>query len=156
MFWLRRKPAWVSLLRRYLDSRHADGGMADMAPVDYVAMIEDTTVATRVVEYRRPRTDDGDGPAPLVAAALTDTLEDGLSMVYSFYEPGETGRSLGTWMVLDHIERARILGLPYVYLGYWVDGSRKMAYKTRFRPLEALGMQGWAEMTPPQSLNTRP
>jgi len=144
-----------ALLRRYLDSRHADGGMADMAPADYVAMVEDTTVATRVVEYRRPPDGDADGPGPLIAAALTDTLDDGLSMVYSFYAPGETARSLGTWMVLDHIERARMLGLPYVYLGYWVEGSRKMAYKTRFRPLEALGLQGWAEMAPPQSLNSR-
>ena len=139
-----------NLLRRYLDSRHADGGMADMAPADYVAMIEDTTVATRVVEYRLPRTGDADGPAPLIAAALTDTLDDGLSMVYSFYDPSEAARSLGTWMVLDHIERARMLGLPYVYLGYWVDGSRKMAYKTRFQPLEALGLQGWAEMAAPE------
>ncbi|MBX3496937.1 MAG: arginyltransferase [Parvibaculum sp.] len=137
-----------ALLRRYLDSRHADGGMADMAPVDYVAMIEDTTVATRIAEYRLPHSSDADGPGPLVAAALTDTLDDGLSMVYSFYKPSETARSLGTWMVLDHIERARLLGLPYVYLGYWVDGSRKMAYKTRFRPLEALGFHGWTEMTP--------
>lgn len=119
-----------------------------MAPVDYVAMIEDTTVATRIVEYRLPHSGDADGPGPLAAAALTDTLDDGLSMVYSFYDPSETARSLGTWMVLDHIERARLLGLPYVYLGYWVDGSRKMAYKTRFQPLEALGFHGWSEMTP--------
>ncbi|ABS64490.1 Arginyltransferase [Parvibaculum lavamentivorans DS-1] len=125
-----------TLLRRYLDARHAEGGMADMSRLDYVAMVEDTTIATRLFEYRRP-----DGT--LTAAALTDMLDDGLSMVYSFYEPGEPGRSLGTWMVLEHIERARALSLPYVYLGYWVDGSRKMAYKTRFRPLEALTMEGW-------------
>jgi arginyl-tRNA--protein-N-Asp/Glu arginylyltransferase len=134
------------LLRRYLDSRHAEGGMADMAPLDYMAMIEDTTVATDVVEYRLP-TIPGDPPR-LVAAALTDRLDDGLSMVYSFYEPSETTRSLGTWMVLDHIERARALGLPYVYLGYWVADSRKMAYKTRFHPLEALHPEGWREMPP--------
>lgn len=127
-----------TLLRRYLDARHAEGGMADMSKLDYVAMVEDTTIVTRLIEYRLPG-----AHAPLVATALTDMLDDGLSMVYSFYDPAETSRSLGTWMVLDHIERARALGLPYVYLGYWVDGSRKMAYKTRFQPLEALTMEGW-------------
>ena len=64
-------------------------------------------------------------------------------MVYSFYDPDVTGRSLGTYMILDHIARARRMGLPHVYLGYWVEGSRKMAYKARFRPQERLGMQGW-------------
>lgn len=135
------------LLRRYLDTRHTEGGMADMSRLDYVAMVEDTTVSTRVVEYRLR---DDMGAAPLIAAALTDTLDDGLSMVYSFYDPQETARSLGTLMVLDHIERARALGLPYVYLGYWVDGSRKMSYKTRFAPLEALFPEGWRKL-PPQT-----
>ncbi|MEQ9226873.1 MAG: arginyltransferase [Parvibaculum sp.] len=136
-----------TLLRRYLDARHAEGGMADMSKLDYVAMVEDTTIVTRLIEYRRPGLPGA--PAPLVAAALTDMLDDGLSMVYSFYDPDEAGRGLGTWMVLDHIERARALGLPYVYLGYWVDGSRKMAYKTRFHPLEALTMEGWRGLPPP-------
>ncbi|MDO9128155.1 MAG: arginyltransferase, partial [Parvibaculum sp.] len=140
-----------TLLRRYLDARHAEGGMADMSRLDYVAMVEDTTIVTRLIEYRQPG--EPGVPAPLVATALTDMLDDGLSMVYSFYDPAETSRSLGTWMVLDHIERARALGLPYVYLGYWVDGSRKMAYKTRFQPLEALTMEGWRRMeTPPCNL----
>ncbi|MEP0707131.1 MAG: arginyltransferase [Parvibaculum sp.] len=132
------------LLRRYLDERHAEGGMADMSELDYVAMVEDTTIATRVLEYRLPG--DIETPGRLVAGALTDTLDDGLSMVYSFYDPAETARGLGTFMVLDHIERARTLGLPYVYLGYWVEGSRKMAYKTRFRPLEALTPEGWRKL----------
>ena len=83
------------------------------------------------------------GERPLVAACLTDLLADGLSMVYSFYAPDEQQRSLGTYMILDHIERARRLGLPHVYLGYWVEGSRKMAYKARFLPQERLGMNGW-------------
>ncbi|MBX3504291.1 MAG: arginyltransferase [Parvibaculum sp.] len=135
-----------ALLRSYLDTRHAEGGMADMSRLDYVAMVEDTTVATRVVEYRLP---DESESAPLIGAALTDTLDDGLSMVYSFYDPAETTRSLGTLMVLDHIERARQLGLPYVYLGYWVDGSRKMSYKTRFGPLEALFPEGWRKLPRP-------
>jgi len=70
-----------------------------------------------------------DGEQPLIAACLTDLITDGLSMVYSFYEPTEQQRSFGTYMILDHIERARRLGLPHVYLGYWVDGSRKMAIR---------------------------
>lgn len=129
------------LLRSYLDRRHAEGGMVDMSTLDYVSMIEDTTVMTSLFEYRLSA-DAGDA-RPLIAAALTDRLEDGLSMVYSFFEPKAFGRSLGTFMVLDHIRRAKASGLPYVYLGYWVADCRKMAYKTRFRPQEALGMDGW-------------
>lgn len=131
-----------SLFRRYLDARHGDGGMADMTAIDYATMIEDSHVDTRLVEYRLGRKRE-DGKPPLVAACLTDLLADGLSMVYSFYEPEEQQRSFGTYMILDHIARARRLGLPHVYLGYWVDGSRKMAYKARFRPQERLGMNGW-------------
>ncbi|HWV63375.1 MAG TPA: arginyltransferase, partial [Oxalicibacterium sp.] len=79
----------------------------------------------------------------LIAVALTDVLSDGLSMVYSFFEPGEDNRSLGTFMILDHIARARRLGLPYVYLGYWIEGSRKMDYKGRFLPQQRLAPSGW-------------
>jgi arginine-tRNA-protein transferase len=131
-----------SLFRAYLDARHGDGGMADMTVLDYAMMIEDSHVDTKLVEYRR-RTPNGRGDGPLLAVSLTDILADGVSMVYSFYEPEMTGRSLGTFMILDHITRAKRLGLPHVYLGYWVEGSRKMAYKERFRPQERLGMQGW-------------
>ncbi|MDB5570273.1 MAG: arginyltransferase [Hyphomicrobiales bacterium] len=135
-----------SLFRHYLDRRHSDGGMADMNVLDYTMMIEDSHVDTRVVEYRRRGPDtaiNGRGAGPLLAVCLTDVLADGLSMVYSFYEPDETDRSLGTFMILDHIARARKLGLPHLYLGYWVEGSRKMAYKARFLPQERLGMDGW-------------
>ena len=135
-----------SLFRAYLDSRHANGGMADMSMLDYTMMIEDSHVETRVVEYRRRGPDtaiNGKGTGPLVAVCLTDILADGLSMVYSFFEPEEKDRSPGTFMILEHIQRARRLGLPYVYLGYWVEGSRKMDYKARFRPQERLGMDGW-------------
>lgn len=125
-----------ALLRTYLDSRHPGGGMSDMGLFDYVAMVEETPVETHIVEYRA-----ADGA--LMAAALTDRLKDGLSMVYSFYHPGEESRSLGTFMILDHIRRARALNLPYVYLGYWVQGSEKMDYKIRFSPLEALTPNGW-------------
>jgi arginine-tRNA-protein transferase len=116
--------------------------MADMTALDYATMIEDSHVETRLVEYR-PLEKNAEGERPLIAACLTDLLTDGLSMVYSFYEPTEQQRSFGTYMILDHIERARRLGLPHVYLGYWVDGSRKMAYKARFLPQERLGMNGW-------------
>ena len=125
-----------ALLRTYLDSRHPGGGMSDMGLFDYVAMVEETPVDTHIVEYR-----DRDGM--LMAAALTDKLRDGLSMVYSFFHPGAHDRGLGTFMIQDHIARARALGLAYVYLGYWVQGSDKMDYKIRFSPLEALTPNGW-------------
>ena len=80
---------------------------------------------------------------PLAGVALCDRLSDGISMVYSFYEPEEQTRSLGTYVILEHIDYARRLGLPYLYLGYWIDGSRKMGYKRRFRPQEHLGPRGW-------------
>ncbi|MEI9992065.1 MAG: arginyltransferase [Rhizomicrobium sp.] len=133
-----------ALLRTYLDSRHAGGGMSDMGLFDYVAMVEETPVETQIIEYRRP-TNDG-RPGALIACALTDVLRDGVSMVYSFFHPGEDARSLGTFMILDHIRDAKSRGLPHVYLGYWVEGSEKMSYKTRFRPMEALGREGWARI----------
>ncbi|MCW2309334.1 arginyltransferase [Rhodobium gokarnense] len=135
-----------SLFRSYLDARHADGGMADMTVLDYAMMVEDTHVDTMVIEYRLRGPDSGiteAGDGPLVATALTDVLSDGLSMVYSFFDTEMPDRSLGTHMILDHIARARARGLPYVYLGYWVDGSPKMDYKTRFQPQEKLGPHGW-------------
>jgi arginine-tRNA-protein transferase len=134
-----------ALLRTYLDSRHAGGGMSDMGLFDYVAMVEETPVSTMIVEYRR-QMEDGT-PGELIACALTDILRDGLSMVYSFFHPGEDARSLGTYMILDHIRAAQERSLPYVYLGYWVQGSDKMNYKSRYRPLEALGKDGWTRLT---------
>ena len=133
-----------ALLRAYLDSRHAGGGMSDMGLFDYVAMVEETPVDTHIVEYRKPSRDDQ--PDALFACALTDVLRDGLSMVYSFFHPGAIARSLGSHMILDHIEEARARGLSYVYLGYWIQGSSKMDYKARFQPLEALGQEGWARL----------
>jgi leucyl-tRNA---protein transferase len=133
-----------AIFRGYLDSRHRDGGMADMTVLDYAMMVEDSHIETRIIEYRRrgPGRYAGD----LLAVALTDVLSDGLSMVYSFFEPDEAARSLGTLMVLDHIARAQRMGLAYVYLGYWVNGSRKMDYKGRFRPQERLTPDGWARV----------
>jgi arginyl-tRNA--protein-N-Asp/Glu arginylyltransferase len=133
-----------ALLRAYLDSRHSGGGMSDMGLFDYVAMVEETPVSTHIVEYRGPGADGQ--PPRLLACALTDVLRDGLSMVYSFFHPGEESRSLGTHMILDHVAAARARGLHYVYLGYWIRGSAKMHYKSRFRPLEALGADGWLRL----------
>jgi leucyl-tRNA---protein transferase len=136
-----------SIFRAYLDSRHRDGGMADMTVLDYAMMVEDSHIETRVVEYRRRTGDEaGRQAGDLIAVALTDVLGDGLSMVYSFFEPDEAARSLGTFMVLDHIARAQQIGLAYVYLGYWVRGSRKMDYKSRFLPQERLTPDGWARV----------
>ena len=135
-----------SLFRRYIDHRHAHGGMAEMSVLDYAMMVEDSQVDTRVIEYRRrgpdsrfSETSDGE----LVAVALSDVMADGMSMVYSFFDPEQDQRSLGTLMILDHIERTRKLGLAYLYLGYWVDGSKKMAYKIRFQPQQHLTPKGW-------------
>ena len=135
-----------SLFRAYLDTRHADGGMVDMSVLDYSMMIEDSHVRSKLIEYRRRGPDSiitGRGTGALLAVALTDTLADGLSMVYSFYDPEARARSLGTYVILDHIARAKRMGLPHVYLGYWVDGSPKMDYKRRFLPQERLGQDGW-------------
>lgn len=139
-----------SLFRSYLDARHRRGGMSDMTVLDYAMMVEDTHVDTKVIEYRRRGPDTfitGKGQGELIAVALTDKMADGLSMVYSYFNPDFEERSLGTFMILDHIARARAMGLPHVYLGYWVNGSRKMNYKMRFMPQEHLGPKGWERYT---------
>ena len=137
--------AQYNLFRRYLDNRHADGGMADMDVFEFAAMIEETPIRSRVVEY----SDDLTGE--LTAVSLTDVLADGLSMVYSFYAPDLAAQSLGTHMILDHIEIAREADLPYVYLGYWVPGSSKMGYKARFSGLEVYMGGGWQKMKNPEA-----
>jgi leucyl-tRNA---protein transferase len=124
------------LFQRYQRQRHGDGDMATMSFYDYRAMIEDTPIETSVVEFRLP-----DGT--LVGGCLTDQLGDGLSAVYSFFSTELDQRSLGTYAVLWLIEHARALGLPHVYLGYWVEESRKMAYKAKFRPSEILRGGQW-------------
>jgi len=147
-----------TLFRDYIEARHGDGGMADMTALDYSTMIEDSVVDTFLTEYRvrSPLDPGGRGSsAPsankgkLIGVALCDRLSDGISMVYSFYAPEDPSASLGTYMILEHIEYARRLGLPYLYLGYWIAGSRKMAYKTRFKPQEHLTPNGWKEISPP-------
>ena len=135
-----------SLFRKYIDLRHSDGGMADMSVRDYSMMVQDTHINTNVIEYRKRGPDSaitGKGVGLPIAYALTDTLHNGLSMVYSFFDPEEDKRSLGTYLILDHINRARKAGLPYVYLGYWVEESSKMAYKSRFLPQERMSVNGW-------------
>ena len=132
------------LFRRYLDARHADGGMADMDVFEFAAMIEETPIRSRVVEYADPETEN------LIAVSLTDVLDDGLSMVYSFYDPQQPQSSLGTYMILDHIDIAREAGLPYIYLGYWVPGSSKMGYKSRFSALEIFKGGSWSDIGDPE------
>lgn len=135
-----------SLFRKYLDDRHANGGMAEMTSLDYAMMVEDTHVDTMMIEYRERGPDTGitgKGEGDLIAVVLTDILSNGLSMVYSFFDTEADYQSLGTFMILDQIRMARKRGLPYVYMGYWVEGSRKMEYKRRFRLQEHLSLNGW-------------
>ena len=133
------------LLSKYLAVRHPDGGMSQMDELDYADMVEHTPVTSSLVEYREP-TENGE-PGALVGACLTDRQGDGLSMIYSFYDPDHADRAgLGNYIILDHIQRAAQNGLPYVYLGYWVEGSPRMQYKVRYRPLERLTRDGWQRM----------
>ncbi len=128
------------LFQAYQAVRHGGGDMATMSFYDYRAMVEDTPIETAIVEFR----DVGDR---LVGACLMDRLGDGLSAVYSFFAPELVRRSLGNYAILWLIERAKTLGLPYVYLGYWVPESAKMAYKARFRPAEVLAGGAWRVLT---------
>ena len=129
-----------TLFRNYIEDRHSDGGMADMSYGDYSAMVEGSVVETFITEYRLPSPDKND---QLIAVALCDKLNDGISLVYSFFDTSFKSRSLGTYIILDHIEYAQSQGMNYVYLGYWITGSKKMDYKTRFKPQEHLTSQGW-------------
>ena len=150
----RATSAWATeeqyeLFRRYLEARHAQGGMADMDAFEFAAMIEETPIRTRVVEYADSETGE------LVAVCLTDVLDDGVSMVYSFYEPDLPRQSLGTYIILDHIDIAREAGLPNVYLGYWVPGSAKMGYKAAFSGLEVYSSGEWQKMRDPADYHSK-
>ena len=134
-----------ALFRHYLDSRHADGGMADMDVFEFAAMIEETPIRSRVVEYHDPETGE------LTGVCLTDVLGDGVSMVYSFYSPDRPQDSLGNYIILDHVEIARAAELPYVYLGYWVPGSQKMGYKAKFSGLEIYMGGRWQPLKNPDA-----
>jgi arginine-tRNA-protein transferase len=128
-----------ALFRDYIDTRHGDGGMAEMSVLDFAAMVDESFVDSHVIEYRLE--------GELVAAVLVDALDDGLSLIYSFYEPTLFRRGLGTFIILDQLIRTRDLGLDYLYLGYWVNGSDKMNYKARFLPQERLTAEGWTLVT---------
>lgn len=148
---LQRRPssAWATeeqyeLFRRYLDQRHADGGMADMDVFEFSAMVEETPIRTRMVEYQNA---DGE----LISVSLTDMLDDGLSMVYSFFDPDLHKSSLGSFMILDHILLAQEMGYPYVYLGYWVPGSPKMGYKANYSGLEVYHKGSWRPVGDPDT-----
>jgi len=135
------------LFSRYLNARHSDGGMADMDMFEFASMVEETPVRSRIVEYSTPhslyeRTE-------LSAVCLTDLLDDGLSLVYSFFDPDLQKNSLGTYMILDHIQIAKEAGLPYIYLGYWVPGSPKMGYKASFNGLEVYTKGQWTALDNP-------
>lgn len=135
------------LLRLYLTQRHPEGGMVNMDDMDYADMVEQSPVKSHVVEYRTPS--HYGRPGELIGACLTDQQGDGLSMIYSFYDAEAEGRpGLGNFIIMDHIMRARKAGLPYVYLGYWVQGSARMQYKARYQPLECLGPDGWENFVP--------
>ena len=124
------------LFNRYIESRHGDGEMSGMVEQEYRSMVESSDIDTRLIEFR-------DSEGGLLAVCLTDWLADGPSAVYSFFEPGETRRSLGTYVILWLIGEARRSSANHVYLGYWIENSRKMAYKTRFRPLQGLIAGRW-------------
>ena len=135
-------PDQFQLFARYQDERHTGGDMATMDYYDYQALIEETPVDSMVVEFR-------DACGELVGTCLVDRMHDGLSAVYSFFDPNQPRRSLGTYMILWIIKRAQSLDLPYVYLGYWIEGSSKMSYKQRFNPLEYYTPNGWSSTPHP-------
>ncbi len=125
------------LFTAYQQGRHADGDMARMSFLDFRAMIQDGSAESRVLELRDSREN-------LLGAMLVDTLSDGLSAVYSFFDPAAHRRSLGTFAVLATVNLLKLRQLPFLYLGYWIARSRKMSYKSRFRPLQMLGAAGWS------------
>jgi leucyl-tRNA---protein transferase len=133
-----------ALFQRYLASRHGDGGMSEMSFGDYQAMVGETSVTSLVIEWRGPG-------HRLMAVSLTDRAPQALSGVYKFFEPEAAKRSLGTLIILWHVQHAAALGLAHVYLGYWIEHSPKMAYKARFQPLERLGPSGWEPLVAPAS-----
>jgi arginyl-tRNA--protein-N-Asp/Glu arginylyltransferase len=124
------------LMSAYLNSRHGDGDMAGMSFGEYAMMVEEGAQRTHVTEYR-------DAAGKLIAGVLTDILKDGPSLIYSFFDPEESRRSLGSLIVLDAVRQAQDGGFPHVYLGYWVRGSRKMEYKAQYQPLQVLTPDGW-------------
>lgn len=128
-------PEHFALYRRYTAARHGEGSMADASPSDYLGFLRADWCDTLFVELR--------GPRGLLAVAVTDVLGDGLSSVYTFFDPDLDARSLGTFAILSQIDLARERSLPYLYLGYWIRDCRKMAYKADFRPIELWWQDRW-------------
>ena len=133
------------LFRRYVSTRHGDGGMEEMDFDDYGVMVSGGATKSCLVEYRIR---DGDQAGELVGVCLADGMCDGLSLVYSFYAPESNRRSLGNYIILDHLSEARARNLPFVYLGFWVRESPKMSYKARFQPCEGFIRDQWVPLNP--------
>lgn len=131
---------YFALYLRYLRGRHPDGGMDDARPDDFARFLYTGWSPTHFVEFRR---DDR-----LLALAVTDFCSDGLSAVYTFFDPDEHARGLGTFAILSQIQLARARGLKYVYLGFWIENHPKMHYKIRYRPLEVLRNGAWVDLQP--------
>lgn len=140
--WVANEPTeeQFALFRAYLRSRHLNAGMDDMTYDDFAEMISSSVVDTRICEYR-------DVEGRLRACVLSDELSDGRSLVYSFFDPSEPARSLGRFIILDQIRQLALEARAYLYLGYWVEGSAKMAYKSDYQPLEVLTARGWQDQT---------
>ena len=129
---------YFALYGRYLRARHPDGGMDDARPEDFSRFLYTAWSPTRFVEFR----EDG----RLLALAVTDFCVSGLSAVYTFYEPDCAERSLGAFAILSQLRIARERGLPYLYLGFWIENHPKMDYKSRYQPLEILRDGAWTEL----------
>ncbi len=127
------------LFKHYINARHPNGGMSDMDADDFTAMIEETNVESKLIEYYAKK----NGELELISFSLVDILDDGISMIYSVFNPDFKERSLGTYMIIDHNRLALEMKLKFVYLGYWVKGSSKMDYKKRFSPLEVFTDDKW-------------